>query len=74
MRTTLDIDDDLLLVARQIAAERGLSMGQVISELTREALTPRRAAKTRNGVPLFTPRSGAKKPHLKLVNTLRDGA
>lgn len=74
MRTTLDLDDDLLQVARQLARERGATMGQVVSELIRQGLEPKSPARTRNGVPLFTPKPGAKMPHLALVNQLRDEA
>ena len=35
MRTTLEIDDDLLADARQLARERGATIGQIISELAR---------------------------------------
>ena len=74
VRTTLELDDDLVEVARQMAVQRGLTIGKVISELTRKALEPKGAPKLRNGVPLFTAKAGAKKPHLALVNRLRDGA
>jgi hypothetical protein len=72
MRTTLELDDDLLQVARQLAAQRGMTMGQVISELARKALAPKAAPRVRNGVALFVPKAGAKQPHLNLVNKLRD--
>lgn len=72
MRTTLDIDDDLLQVARQLAQQRGTTIGQVISDLVRNALEPKAQPKVRNGVPLFTPKPGAKRPHLGLINQLRD--
>ena len=72
MRTTLDLDDDLIQVARQLAEQRRLTMGRVISDLVRESLEPKSAVKVRNGVPLFVPRPGARKPHLDLVNKLRD--
>ena len=39
MRTTLDIDDDLLAAAREIARRERQSLGKVISRLAREALT-----------------------------------
>ena len=39
MRTTLDIDDDVLSAARDLAKAEGKSMGEVISELARKALT-----------------------------------
>lgn len=38
MRTTLDIDDDVLAAAREISRKQGISAGQVISRLLREAL------------------------------------
>ncbi len=72
MRTTLDLDEDIVLVAKQIARQRGTTAGRVISEFVRDAMQPKSGAKLRNGVPLFTPKKGAKKPHLELVNQLRD--
>ena len=72
VRTTLDLDDDLAHVAKQLASQRGMTMGQVVSELVRKALEPKAAPRMRNGVPLFTPKPGARKPHLALVNRLRD--
>jgi 3-oxoacyl-ACP reductase-like protein len=38
MRTTLDLDDDVLLAARAHAAREKRSLGAVISELARESL------------------------------------
>jgi hypothetical protein len=72
VRTTLDIDDDLVQVARDLARQRRSTMGQIVSELIRKAITPGGQPTTRNGVPLFTPKPGAKKPNLELVNRLRD--
>jgi hypothetical protein len=72
MRTTLDIDDDLVQVARQLARQRRTTMGQVVSELVRQAIEPRPGGRLRNGVPVFPLKPGAKKPHLELVNQLRD--
>ncbi len=42
MRTTLDLDDDLVAVARELAASGRRSLGSVISELARRGLTPAR--------------------------------
>ena len=72
MRTTLDIDDDLVQVARQLARQRGTTIGQVVSELVRQAIEPGPGGRLRNGVPVFPLKPGAKKPHLNLVNQLRD--
>lgn len=42
MRTTLEIDDDVVAVARELAGARRQSLGSVISELARRGLTPAR--------------------------------
>ncbi len=39
MRTTLDIDDDILAAARDLAKAEGKTMGAVMSDLARRALT-----------------------------------
>lgn len=39
MRTTLDIDDDVLRAAKELARREKRTAGAVISELTRRALT-----------------------------------
>lgn len=39
MRTTLDIDDDVLNAAKQLAKKRNSTAGEVISGLARIALT-----------------------------------
>jgi len=41
MRTTLDIEDDVLSAAKEMARRDHLSAGQVISRLARIALTKR---------------------------------
>jgi hypothetical protein len=72
MRTTLDIEDDVLLAAREIARQQGVPMGKVLSDLARQALTYRAEGGDRDGVPLFpvTDKSGI--VTLELVNQLRD--
>jgi hypothetical protein len=39
MRTTLDIDDDVLAAAHELAKSRKTTAGEVISQLARRALT-----------------------------------
>ena len=39
MRTTLDIEDDVLAAAKELARRQGVSAGQVVSKLLRSALT-----------------------------------
>ena len=47
MRTTLDIDDDLLAAAKELARRQGGSTGQVVSRLLRQSLTGGDAAAVR---------------------------
>jgi hypothetical protein len=67
MRTTLDIDVDVLTAAKELARQEGRSAGDVLSELARKALSGHvpekpRTAKKRNGVPVL--------PHRKEVITV----
>ena len=59
MRTTLDIDDDLLRAAKSLARAQGKSLGRVLSGLARRGLEPRKSAALRRGFPVFTVSTGA---------------
>ena len=68
MRTTLDIDDDLLAAAKEMARREGISAGAVVSRILRRSLTgldaepaPARAAKAKPvaGFSPFPARAGA---------------
>ena len=73
MRTTLDIDEDVLETAKEIAAKRGTTTGNVISELARTALTPRgKSSPKRNGVPVLPRRKHGSPVTAAVVNRLRD--
>jgi hypothetical protein len=72
MRTTIDIEEDVLLAAKEIARQRGVSIGKVLSDLTRQALSRQDLTTTRSGLPLFPVQSGAGVVTLELVNQLRD--
>ena len=73
MRTTLDLDEDILQAAKDLAAIQKSTAGRVISELVRQALTRLPAKSTlRNGVPLLPPRPGEGLVTLDTVNRLRD--
>ena len=74
MRTTLDLADDVLQAAKELARVRHMTAGEVISELARKALTTAQPApRVRNGVPLLPRRPpGSPRLTLKLVNELRD--
>jgi len=73
MRTTLDIDDDILAAAKELAAGRNTTAGRIISELARQTLTraPDDGAITmRNGVPQLPHRDAVVTPELveRLLN------
>ena len=73
MRTTLDLDEDILQAAKEIAAARHMTAGQVVSELARKALTPVSGGRIRNGVPILPRRPvGSPRTTMKRVNELRD--
>jgi hypothetical protein len=73
MRTTLDLDDDILQAAKEIADARRTTAGKVVSELVRKALERGTAPRTRNGVPLMPSQSpGTPRMTMALVNQLRD--
>ena len=72
MRTTLDIENDVLLAAREIAQRRGVSLGKALSDLARQALTHSSPSALRYGVPLFPVRPDAAVVTLELINQLRD--
>ncbi|MDO8673906.1 MAG: CopG family transcriptional regulator [Dehalococcoidia bacterium] len=72
MRTTLDIEEDVLLAAKEIARQRGLAVGKVISDLARQSLTRQVDGNTRHGIPLFPVQPVAGVITKELVNRLRD--
>ncbi len=72
MRTTLDLDDDVLQAAKEMAALRGTTAGRVVSELARKALAPRQAGRVRNGVPVLPRRPGTPLLTIERVNELLD--
>ena len=74
VRTTLDLDPDVLQAAKEIASVQGTTAGKVISDLVRKALEPAAATiKVRNGVPLMPRRPpGSPLVTVKLVEDLLD--
>ena len=52
MRTTLDIADDVVSAAKELAATERRSLGSVISELARQGLTPARV-EAEGGLPVI---------------------
>jgi hypothetical protein len=72
MRTTLDIEEDVLLAAKEIARQRGKTVGRVLSDLARESLTQKCSVSKKHGLPLFPVQPDAGIVTLELVNHLRD--
>lgn len=74
MRTTIDLDDDLLTAIKEMAAAEGSTMGVVLSRLVRKGLEPPpRKYKIRNGVPVIPAEPGEPPLTMEMVNALRDG-
>ena len=74
MRTTLEIDDDVLAAAKAIATAQRKTTGAVVSELARNGLRWPAHLGARNGVPLLTIRNPGALVSLDTVNALRDAA
>jgi hypothetical protein len=73
IRTTLAIDDDVLAAAKELAAIEKKSVGEVISLLARNALSPSPSiGATRNGIPLLPVRPGARRVTSELVRQLQE--
>ena len=53
MRTTLNIDDDVLAVARKLAARSGCSLGSAVSELARRGIRGWDSISDGDGFPVF---------------------
>ena len=73
VRTTLDLDEDVLQAVKELASARRTTAGKALSDLARKALTPAQSARVRNGVPLLPRRpAGSRRPTMRQVNELRD--
>jgi hypothetical protein len=75
MRTTVELEDDILYAVEELAQQQGVSIGKVLSDLARQALTKQQPSMTvRNGIPLFPIQPNAGSITLEVVNQLRDEA
>lgn len=73
MRTTLNIDDDILEAVKSIAEERSLPLGAVLSELARRGLHRSDADRRRQkGFPVFDVSSDSTPLTLDRVEQHRD--
>ena len=77
MRTTIDIDDDVLHAAKELSRRQNLSAGKVVSQLLRQALSGQSPGAAVKAMPANV---GGFRPFAArgvvvsddLVNTLRD--
>lgn len=72
MRTTLTIDDDLLMAAKSLAQSRSVSVGKVISELARKGLQAPAQTRRKNGFPIFEVSKNARPITLEDVKKIED--
>jgi hypothetical protein len=72
MRTTLDIDDDVLRAAKELAAAKQTTTGRILSDLARTTLTKTGTTgdRSRNGFPLLSKRGAV--VTVELVDRLAD--
>ena len=61
MRTTVDVDEDILMLAKHLAQERRQSLGRVISDLARKGIQPAAPAGNRlRQIPVLARKTGAR--------------
>ena len=73
MRTTVDLDEDILRTAKDLAQERDQSLGRVLSDLARRGLRPStRTAAARHGLPVLPRLPGARPVTAKDVKDLAE--
>jgi hypothetical protein len=62
MRTTLDLDEEILRVAKDLAREREETLGRVVSDLVRLGLRPAERVSSRRGTIPTLPRKPGARP------------
>jgi hypothetical protein len=74
MRTTLEIDDDVMQAARELAHHKGQGLGRAISDLARRGLAPQTlpTVELQDGIPVWTHAPGAIPVTSELVRSLAD--
>jgi len=72
MRTTLNIDDDVLATVKAVAHRDRKPVGQVVSTMLRRMVEPPKDSpgRTRNGIPLFPVAPNARVVSPELVKEL----
>jgi hypothetical protein len=82
MRTTIRFDEQLLIQAKKLAAERGTTLTALLQDALRETLARRKPSPRRSKLRLTTLGRGGVQPHVDLDDTAslldrmegRDGA
>jgi len=74
MRTTVNLDDDVLRAAKSLARERGESLGEVLSELARRALRPPDRTTYETRFPVFEVRESARPITPEMVDAALEDA
>src|SRR5215831_6616362 len=74
MRTTLEIDDDVMQAAREIAQLKKQGIGRALSDLARRGLVPEAAPKVemRDGIPVWVHSPGALAVTSHMVRSLAE--
>jgi len=74
MRTTLNLDEDVLRAAKSLARQRSRSLGKVISDLARQGMKSGNQPGTRSGLPVFSVDPQGKPLTLEDVKRMEDEA
>jgi hypothetical protein len=74
MRTTLEIDDDVMEAAKQVARLKDQGLGKTISELARRGLVPESmpSVEMQGGIPVWIHQPGAIPITSEMVRNLAD--
>jgi len=74
MRTTLNLDEDVMEAARALADSEGRPLGQIVSELARRGLAPRETRfGDEEGFPVFNVGQAAPAITGEMVDAALDG-
>jgi hypothetical protein len=60
MRTTINLPDDVFRVARSLAHQKGISLGEAVAQLARADLRPPGPINHKKAFPTFTQKPNAK--------------
>lgn len=72
MRTTVDLDENVLHAAKAIARDERISLGAALSQLARQGLSGGAVRSGPGGFPVFDSGDGAAPIDLEVVNVHRD--